>query len=520
MDDNRCQSPLLLSRAAGWCSKKIIEYRAALVSALLVGLMCYLYAFTNKLINHDEAFNLFGKGATVTSGRWALGALDTIFPNYSMPWVNGMMTLVFMAVAVSVMVHVLSIRSKTLQALLAGTVVAFPSLIGTFAYMFTSNAFGLSFLLAVAAVWFVSQNRPLYVIPALGCMVFSLGIYQSYIAVAAGLLVLILIRQLLTGEKVQSVLFRGVYYVLFLVVSLGMYYVLTQIALKLVHEVLNSYASENVSFSLASIPTNILLAYQSFFRILLEGFHGLIPTGFSRILHLAMVLLTLVLLILSILSAKKKEPGRILLLLALFAVFPLAVCCMYLFTTADSIHTLVLYGFVGVYALAVMVSDLCMDTEQSCKLRGLFRTVSLNLISLLLALIISCNVFLANEVWLNLQLRYENAFAFYSSLLSDLRTMPEFTEEMPVALIGYYTEPAFYEKEFFFCEILTGTKGFKPDSYSAEEFFRYYLGVTLPFAESHVCEALAQQPEVMQMPCYPYYGSVQVIDGTIIVKLS
>jgi len=519
MDECRCQSPLLLNRAAVWCSEKIKEYRVPLVSALLVGLMCYVYTFTNKLINHDEAFNLFGKGATVTSGRWALGVLDTIFPNYSMPWVNGMLTLVFMAVAICVMINVLSIRSKTLQALLAGAIVAFPSLIGTFAYMFTSNAFGLSFLLAVVAVWFISQNQPLYVIPALGCMVFSLGIYQSYIAIAAGLLVLILIRQLLTGEKVQSVLRRGVYYVLFLVVSLGMYYVLTQIALKLVHEVLNSYASDNVSFSLASIPASIALAYKSFFRILMEGYHGLVSPGVSRYSHLIMTALTVALLVLNLLTGKK-EIGRILLVLALVVVFPLAVCCMYLFTTADSIHTLVLYGFAGVYALTAVLADVSLDRGFSQKYIKVCSNLSLNLISLLLALIIACNVFLANEVWLNLQLRYENAYAFYSSLLSELRTMPEFTEEMPVALIGYYEDPEFYAKEFPFCDSITGTRGFMPDSYSAEEFFRYYLGVSLPFAESHICEALAQQPEVIQMPGYPYYGSVKIIDGTIIVKLS
>jgi len=518
--DKNPHSPLLLERAAGWVANLIQKNKIPLCSALLTGFMCYLYVFTNKLLNHDEAFNLFEKGSTVTSGRWALGVMDSVFPDYSMPWVNGLMTLIFISVAVCIMVNILSVQSKTLQALLAGTIVAFPSLIGTLAYMFTSNSFGLAFLLAVLAVWFLTRDRLLYAIPALGCMVFSLGIYQSYIAIAAGLLVLVLIRQLLTGESVIHVFRRGVVYVFFLVLSLGCYYLLTQIALYLVDEVLNSYASDNVSFSLSSLPGAVALAYNRFFDILTKGHEGLVSPGLSRLAHLVMLLLTLILLLLNVLSSKKKEPGRIALILALVLIFPLAVCCMYLFTTADSVHTLVLYGFACLYALTVMVADISLDTVPMCKLHTLLRTVSTEILTVMLALIILCNVFLANEVWLNLQLRYENAYGFYTALLAELRTMPEFTKEMPVALIGHHEDPEFYEKNFPFCETITGVKGFQPDSYSAEEFLQYYLGVSLPFEEQYICDALAQQPEILQMPCWPYYGSVRVIDGTIVVKLS
>ena len=34
----------------------------------------------NKLLNHDEIESLFGKGATITSGRWGLEPVKLLFP--------------------------------------------------------------------------------------------------------------------------------------------------------------------------------------------------------------------------------------------------------------------------------------------------------------------------------------------------------------------------------------------------------------------------------------------------------
>lgn len=520
MDENHSQTPLLLTRAAGWCANAIRDHKVPLITSLLVGMLCYAYAFTNKLVNHDEVQCLFSKGATVTSGRWVLGALDTLFPNYSMPLVNGLLALVFLSIAICVIINILSIRSKTLQAVLAGCVIAFPSLIGTFAYMFTVHAFALSFLLAVVSVWFVCRDRLVFWIPALGCMVLSLGIYQSYISMAAGLLVLVLIRQLLSGEAVMTVIRRGFLFVGFLAASLGLYYTATQVILILKDVSMNAYAGGNVSFSLASLPAAVVTAYRSFLRFFAEGYCGLIPTGLSRLIHLLLLFFTGLMLVLAVCAGPKKEAARIALLLALIVLLPLAICCMYLFTTEDSVHTLVLYSFVCVYALAIISADLCMERSFRDKFCNMLNRIGFNAAPLLLCVVIVCNIFLANQVWLNLQLRYENAFAFYTTLLSDLRTLPEFTQDMPVALIGYQQEPEFYETEFPFTGPMTGTKGFKPDSYSRERFITYYLGISLPFLPEEICQALASEPEIQQMPCYPYYGSIRVLDETIIVKLS
>lgn len=506
--------PLLLEIAARRCRELFRENRLPFLSTLFIGLLCYMYAFTNKLLNHDEVQCLFLKGATVDSGRWGLGALDSIFPNLSMPWIYGVISIVLISAAVCLMLRILAVRSPALQVLLGGCVMAFPSLIGTFAYMFTSSSFALSFLMAVLAVWLLHRSKPLYCLLALGCMVFSLSIYQSYISLAAGLLVVSLIRRSLRREPLGVLIPTGVGYVVFLAAALGIYYGATQLILVWKDVAFNAYAAGNMGFSLAKIPASIAQAYSAFDRFFTEGFQGLMPTSLSRVMHLLCLLGGLLLLFLHCL--RLRSPGHILLTLALAGILPLAINCMYLFTTAEAVHTLVLYGFVTLYALLAVLADNVRDPGPEAAVC----CVGKNLLTLAMAAVIVCNIYLANGIWLNLQLRYENAYAFYTSILSDIRALPEFGPDSRIALIGDYRDPAYFEEELAFADRVTGTKGFLPDSYSRERFLEYYIGVDLPFATEQEVSDLTALPQVEAMPPYPYHGSVAAIGSTVVVKLS
>lgn len=519
MEQKRCR-PLVLEQCACYFREMWKDSRLPFLASLIFGMLAYTFAFTNKLINHDEAFCLFLKGATVDSGRWGLGLLDSIFPNLSMPWIYGMLSVVFIAAAVCVILRIFHIQRKVLQVLLAGCVMVFPSLIGTFGYMFTSCSFALAFLLAVVSVYLLQSKDKLRWLFALGFMVFSLSIYQSYISVAAGLLVVLLIARLLRGEKIGSVISSGCLYVLFLVLSLGCYYVATQVFLKLLHVQMNGYASENVSFSLLSLPENILTAYESFLLYFTEGFRGLLPTSLSRLAHVLILAVIAILLLLWGFSQEKKELPRYLLLAVLLLLLPLAVNCMYLFTMPDSIHTLVLYGFVCVYVLAVVIADTSLSVCAGKRWQEFLRPFLVDILTLCMGLTIVINTYVANAAYLNLHLRYENAYSFYSSLTAQIKQMPEFTPDTKLAVLGTYQEPEFYNARFSFLEKLTGVKGFLPDSYSRSKFLEYYLAFPIPTpSEQETAEILASS-EYAAMAVYPYYGSVQMIGDTIVVKLS
>lgn len=507
---------LLLEKGAALAAAWLHRYRIPFFSSVFFGLLAYGYAFTNKLVNHDEVRSLFIKGETVTSGRWGLGLMDSIFPNYSMPWIYGLLTVFLIAVAVCFLVHMFHLKNPVVQVLMSGSVMVFPSLMGLFGYMFTSTSFALSFLLAVIAAAWIRDLNKWYVLPALGCLVLSLSIYQSYVSVTASLLVLFLIQQLLRENCPLAVLRKGICFVVFLVSALGLYYLGTQIVLWLTGNTLNTYASNNLDVSLASVFRGVGLAYTNFVRFFTEGFCGLIPTAFSRKLHTVLLAVCLISLMLLILKAKERSAGQICLLLLLTVLLPLAVNCMYMITTPDSIHTLVLYSFVAVYIFTGILADLILQDSGRCVISA----IGVNVLTVLLAWIILINTYAANQAYLHLHLRYENAYAFYTSLAADIKMTPGFDENTKLAIIGTYRQPDFYSTQFEEIHTITGIYGFVPDSYSKEHFLEYYIGFPVPFASEQEIAQIQNTSEFREMAVYPYYGSLQKMGDFLIVKLS
>lgn len=517
------QSPYFLEIVFKRLRIQILENKIPLMASFLAGFAAHLFAFTNKLVSWDEVGSLFDKGTTSSSGRWGLDLMQYIFPNYSLPWIYGLISISLMAIAVCVIIHIFHIRRKLFQILLAGCILTFPSLTATVSFLYTLSSYVVAFLLAVIAVWFLQKQPVKGFLPALGCMIFSLSIYQSYISIAASFLVLIVLQRLFEGESLLPTIRRGLLYVGFLIASLGLYFLVTQVIHHFSGIEFNNYTDVRVKFSLSFLPQGILEAYRAFVHFFTIGYWGLIPSRFSQVVHAVCILATGVLFLYWAFSQKPVEPGRLLLILALFVIFPLAVNCIYLFVTNDpsltALHTLVLYGFVAVYILAVIIAETCTQDLAHTLSRSV-RRVALNLVSIGLLLVIIVNTYIANAAYLNMYLRYENTYAFFTTLVADMKMMPEFNEDTKFAIIGDYQEPYFYYDEFPFTYQIRGSGGITPDKCSPYFFMTYYIGHPMMIADKEEIAEISASPEFQEMASYPYYGSMKMFGDILVVKLS
>ena len=502
---------LFVESAVVWFMEKGKQYHVPFLAALISGLLAHMFAFTNKLVNHDEAVSLFSKGMSLSSGRWGLDILSWIFPDYSMPWIYGIISIVFIAVAVCIIVNLFEIDRKLFQILLAGLVMSFPSLTGMMTYMFTASSYAAAFLLAVLAVWCVCADDWRLRGAGLLAMVLSLSIYQAYIALCSGLLVLVLIRQVLRGDEEGAIMRRGFCFVGFLAASLGVYYGLTQMLLCLCGVRFNSYAAGNIAFNLSAVWNGIMQAYSAIGESLLRNPYGIIPGEGSRFIHWVCIA-AMMLLILRWIWENRVNWKRVLLLCGLLGLFPLAINCMFLFAAESAVHTLVLYSFVCVYLLMLIV----LQEGYSEKVERF----AMNLIMLGLCVIMVANTYVSNEVYLHLHLRYENAYSFYTTLYADIRMLPGYSSDSKLAIIGDYTERGFYDTHFSEELRITGAGGFVPTDYSWEYFMQYYTGIYIPLASDEEVAAVMESAEFQQMELSPYYGSVRMIDDIIVVKLS
>lgn len=512
-DKYEIRQTLLVERILRWCGCKLRENWLPLTAGMVSGILAYMFAFTNKLLSHDEVGSLFIKGDTVSSGRWGLEFLSNIMPDYSMPWIYGIMSLVFLTVASCVVIRTFHIRNRALQVLLPGLLITFPSMIGTFTYMFTASSYALSFLLAVRAVYWMGKWELKYVFPAMACMVLSLGIYQSYIAVAAGLLVLLVVYRILEGDEVRDCLLRGAGYVLFLGVSLIVYYILTKVIQAAMGIEMNPYATQNLSLDPQQILIRSERAYAGFFALFETGIYGLMPTELSRTVHRICVWVLIGILILWAVFCRK--PARIGLMVFLLAVFPLSVNCMFLFTEDHAVHTLVLYGVATLYVLLALVIEKAPVPEKTMGIRQ----IGAEVIAVLMAVIIVINTYVANEVYLNLQLRYEHTQSFYSNVIARIMDDPEYDEGSKIAFIGTYGQPGEFYTKFEEIRQISGANGVSPNNWSNYLFLARYMGFEIPFASQEEIEEIQASEEFENMAIYPYYGSIQKIGDIFVIKL-
>lgn len=94
-----------------------VQVKYAFFGTIVIGLMTHLYQFTNKLYNYDELANMpGGYGTGAESGRWFLTLLgDKLaveFGNYSIPLLNGMISVLFLALSAALVVDMFQVKSR------------------------------------------------------------------------------------------------------------------------------------------------------------------------------------------------------------------------------------------------------------------------------------------------------------------------------------------------------------------------------------------------------------------------
>ena len=488
--------------AAIWRDK-----RAPFLAALLAGFVTHGYAFGNKLLNHDEIESLFGKGATVTSGRWGLEPVKLLFPDWSMPWIYGLVSLALIAAAACLMLDALRIRDGALRIVLPALIVSFPSLTGNFCFMFTAAPYAWSFFLAVFAVRLFQAGGWRRAVLSLIALVLALGIYQAYISVAASLFLLLMIRDTLDGEKSAAEIIRfGVKALAMMLAAVANYYGITLLVLRLAGTAFNDYVTENVNGAV-SLPRRVRMAYDAFFYIFSFRNFYLITSEASRYLHIALGLLTLAALL--YLALRGRSLLRAALLGGLLLLLPLSICCMFLIMSRESIHTLVMYGFVSVYLLMGLTAE---------RLKRCAGFSAGALLSLPLAAVVLSNVYFANMCYLKMELQYENARAFYTTLAARVQSVDGFDEDCVLAITGRQDNllHSFPEMD---TELFMGVNRELVNIYSRENLIRCYLGLDIPFADEAALTALEGDARVLAMAEYPYDGSIRKIDDMIVVRL-
>lgn len=263
----------------------------------------------------------------------------------------------------------------------------------------------------------------------------------------------------------------------------------------------------------ATTDTNSILyrtmrSWKLFVAMFLFRTYGLVTTTPSWIAHIICAAIAVCTAIYHV-GRKKKFCNLLLLLVLIVILLPLSINCLVMLLGENGVHALTLFSFISVYILAIIILE-------EIPIENL-RNICENVITFGLMIIIASNIYAANKAYLKQYLVYENTFAFYETIITQIQMTEGFDEESKIAIIGNISEDSRYLDEFGE-DTIYGLCGFKGEAIS-DDFITYYLGVDLNYATTEEKQQLLKDRRVKEMNAYPYYGYVQKIDEYIVVKI-
>ena len=498
--------------------------RAAFLACFIAGYLIHLFAFTNIIPNSDGLSRVFDPQQMTVSGRWFLHYASFLNDFTQMPALIGFFSMVFLALAAAGVVTALNLHSRALSAFAGVLMAAFPCLGYTFLYMFTASAYCLAILLAVLAVCLVKKGGWLRTLGGVVLLALAMGIYQAYAAVAVALSLLVVLRACLHARSTLRGTARlGFRLAGFLAVGAALYYGILQIFLAVKDLELLDYlgmSDAGSGYPVAQLPGLILSAYKQVFVFFFwpNGSNSFTTPLLAGLNLLALALAGACFLAIVLRRALWREPWRLIGALVLAALLPLAVGFAQIIAPFSDATPIMKYAYVLVYMAVLLAADLGLSFLP--RPRGGMAVSGALALCLAGVTLYSANI--NNLLYTAADQAHRATLSYATRLLTRIESCPGYTGEEEVLIIGSFPTDRIYADIESYALV---------DHYSVprdtvaplNKHIYYYLNdwLNVPIAEpeEETMIEVAQSEEFQAMPLYPADGSVQMLDGRVVVKI-
>lgn len=505
-----------------------------IIIAFIAGMLVHFTLYSNGLMTPDgiwhEAASFSGTWE-VSLGRWGLYLIEQLRGGLNSSLLSSVTAILFSAIAGSFLAELFQIKNKLTSMMIATSITCSPMISMFLTYPYCADAYAISFLLGILAVYAVikTPNKTIGIILGILFTTFSTGIYQTglgvMLATSIGYLLLNLLRN---PDQLNSVLKDSLRLFITVIIGTLLYYGIVQLSLIIWNTELSSYKGAD-SVGLGNIIQNILVgiqsAYQNFEVFFLDNWIARNSYG-ENYLYIAIIILT----ILSILTKLKqllKYPLVILSILICIIVFPLCANVITIVIPGTAIYLLMASGMMITIPLliAIINQDNSFNTELLFqKIHTLLNKGAIILLGLLIwAYALSSNtdslvmlnnknltLQLANRVWYQIESN-QNYVPFETTIL--IAGTPD---------QGNYPNPsALTEKANDYASsygMIWNT--YEGSSNTWLRFYRLYLGIDYIMCSPEQFKEIAQTTTFKEMPLYPAEESIQVINGILVVKIS
>lgn len=507
--------------------------KTAFYAAFAAGLAAHLYQFTNKLYNYDELANTPGGiGLSTEQGRWLLNWMGRFMRSvfggsYSLPFFNGIFALLFLALSAGMVVSVFQVRNKLTAGLIGGLMTVFPAVVSMYFFMFLALYYAIGIFFSVFAAW-LTVKYPKNIIANIAAVVMiacSLGVYQAYFPDTVCIFLIVVILKAAFGGVKEKKEWKEFFLMIarFLVVmaaGVAVYFLINKAVLAVTHIQLTSYQGGDTmgKITIAQLISALKSCYTSFFDL---GFSNVMGISYNRTVRrlIKVVWILFAAGIGAYLVLKKKEYLNKVIVLCGILVFPVAMFLIYVMAPNSYCYTLMAYSVVFFFVFFLLWLDACF---RNLKLHAPVKSITNWVSALLTAALVIVYIWYANGNYMALEYTKYHDFSYVQTLITKIRSVEDYSQDKPVIVVGTQINDSTNGMGSLIGD--TFTVGGKADTNLGYNSLLYlmsdYLGFSPYYGTYEEIQNWMQREVVREMPSYPADGSIQVIDDTIIVKLS
>ncbi len=493
------------------------QWKVCFWSAIIIGLIAHFYKITNWLPNWDSLVFRYDPQNMVSMGRWFLPVVSAPSSFYDLPWITGLMAILFHALGAVCILEIFKVKKTVTAVLLGGVVASFPTVTSVMMYNYVADAYALSFLLACIAAYQLIKEKPNYILSVI-FIALSVGIYQAYITVTIMLLLCFLIKESISFEtKAKDIILKGVKFLLTGAIGMGLYYLALTLILKISNTTLLDYQGFGDATALSGINifASLYVIKESFFGYFFDFSKGLNLFG---ILNILILIFTVVLYLVNILR-NKLHISKVLLVLLFAAALPVGASVLAFVNSSIDYHNLMKMGFVAFYLLFIIQYE---NADFKC---DKLNAVKLWTILVLAVVLIFNHIVIANISYHKLNMAYEKSIGTLNRIADRIEQTEGSDKCDRILVLGALEDSEDYSS--FLSLDMTGTTDghiIRADDEVVGQSvlcstLNDYCGKNYNFVSGEEKAVLLEKIDVNSLENWPSSSSIFIIDNVIVIKL-
>ncbi len=500
----------------------LYEWRLAFFSTVIIGLLTHLYIFLHRLPNPDGLLNIYSSQAKETSGRFFLSIASGFSTYFDLPWVIGLLSILFLALTSVCVVILFEVKKKIAVILISGIIVTFPSVSATFSYLFTADGYMLGTFFSILAILFTKKYRFGFILGSL-LLCLAVGIYQANLSITLAFITLWLIQDILlrktnTIELWMNIIRSGLMVGIGMVAYLAIYKIYTG---HLGVSITSYQGLDKVgSVTLGDFPKVFRKIAQELKTFFFDGFFNKTDVNFLEWLNV-FVIITLIIASITILVKNKvyKNIAQLVVLVLLVMSLPISFYIVYFLSIEATYHMLMVFSICVVYIYLILLYD-TIDLRNTI----LIEHVTSWAIVVLLSLTIYNFGLIANIAYFNMELKYERSIFLANRILDRVEQLENYNEIEKIHVVGRYQMETDLSSHIIPRKIpsMVGSKGehILIDTAHFKRMFENFLGYRLDFLTPKEVEQLNGLDEIKEIGIWPSQDSIRVIGDVLVIKLA